>query len=65
MKADRRPALAQPRELAVLGPEIVTPLADAVRFVDRDEADRPRASMIQEAVAPLADQPLGRDVEQS
>jgi hypothetical protein len=31
--------LAQPSELAVLGPEIVAPLADAMRFVDGDEPD--------------------------
>ena len=28
-------------ELTVLGPEVVTPLTDAVGFVDRDEVDVP------------------------
>ena len=30
--------VAQLRELAVLRPEVMPPLADAVRLVDRDEA---------------------------
>ena len=51
-------------ELPVLGPEIVPPLADAVRLVDRDEADRRTASSVEETVAALAHQPLRRDVEQ-
>ena len=36
----RGPSLAQPAELAVLRPEVVAPLADAVRLVDGDEARR-------------------------
>src|SRR5262249_45203992 len=40
VKARVRPAIAQRRELAILGPEIVAPLADAVRLVDRDELRR-------------------------
>src|SRR6476646_2959724 len=40
VKAHRRPALAERRELAVFGPEVVAPLADAMRFVHGDEADR-------------------------
>ena len=65
MQADRRPAIAQPRQLAVLRTEVVAPLADAVRFVDRDETDRPRRQHGEEAVAAVADQPLGRHVQQS
>ena len=55
---------AQRAELPVLRPEVVPPLADAVRLVDGDEADAGSAEQRQEAVAALAGQPLGRDVEQ-
>ena len=65
VQADRRPAIAQPRQLAILRPEVMAPLADAVRLVDRDEADRPRRQHVEEPVAAVADQALGRDVEQS
>ena len=64
VQADRRPALAQPRELAILGTEVVAPLADAVRLVDGDEADRARRQQIQEPIGAIADQPLGRDIQQ-
>ncbi len=56
--------LAQHCELPVLGAEIVAPLADAVRFVDGDEARRPAAEQRHEPVPPLAYQPLGRDVQE-
>ena len=36
--ADAGQELAQPAELTILGPEVVPPLADAVRFVHGDEA---------------------------
>ena len=39
--ARRRETVAEERELAVLGPEVVAPLADAVGLVDRDEPDTP------------------------
>ena len=39
VQADAGEELTQPPELAILGPEVVPPLADAVRFVHRDEAD--------------------------
>ena len=53
-------------ELPVLGPEIVSPLADAVRFVDRDEADAAWTKAGgRNAVAAFADQPLGRHVQQA
>ena len=65
MQADAGQQLPQPPELPVLGPEIVSPLADAVRFVHRDEADAAGREQVEEAVAALADQPLGRDVEQA
>ena len=51
-------------ELPVLRPEIVSPLADAVRFVDGDE---PQARLLQQPpqrLAAVADEPLGRHVEQ-
>ena len=34
------PALVQHRQLQVVGPEVVTPLRDAVRLVDREQRDR-------------------------
>ena len=50
--------VAQPAELPVLGPEIVAPLADAVRFVDRDE---PHAGLLQHpAEAPGSPSPTSR-----
>ena len=64
VQADAGKQLAQPPELAVLGPEVVAPLADAVRFVDGDEADADRRQQRQKLVGAFADQPLGRDVEQ-
>jgi hypothetical protein len=51
MDADAGQQLAQAAELAVLRPEVMPPLADAVRFVDRDEAD---AACRQEREEPLA-----------
>ena len=61
---DAREIVAQPSELAVLRPEIVAPLADAVRLVDGDEAHAALLQHPPEALAALADQPLGRHVEQ-
>ena len=55
---------AQPAELAVLRPEVVAPVADAVRFVDGDEAHAPARELPLKAGAAIAHQPLGRDVEQ-
>ena len=40
VQADAGQQLPQPAELAVLRPKVVAPLADAVRFVDGDEARR-------------------------
>ena len=37
-----RPALVQHRELQVVGPEVVAPLRDAVRLVDREQRERAR-----------------------
>src|SRR5262245_23873234 len=62
--ADARQPLAQTPELPVLRPEIVSPLADAMRLVDGDEADAARREKRQEAVAAFAYQPFGRDVEE-
>jgi hypothetical protein len=39
-----REALGEVAEREVVGTEVVTPLADAVRLVDRDHAERPRCS---------------------
>src|SRR5687767_15086085 len=39
VQADAGEQVAKTTELAVLGAEVVPPLADAVRFVNRDETD--------------------------
>ena len=64
VQADAGKKLPQPAELAILGPEVVAPLADAVRFVNGDEADVNRRQHRQKRVGPFADQPLGRHVQQ-
>ena len=48
-------------ELHVLRPEVVSPLADAVRLVDGEQGDGHRVQQVEEAVEHQA---LGRDVEQ-
>ena len=48
-------------ELAVFGPEIVAPLRDAVRLVDREQRDLAAREHVEAA---LGQQPLGRDVQQ-
>ena len=55
---------AQRGELPVLRTEVVAPLADAVRLVHGDEADRLRRQPAIDDGAAFADQPLGRDVQQ-
>ncbi len=56
---------AKPPELAVLRTEIVSPLADAVRLVYRDEADIAAAPGARENVTCLPCQPFGRHVEEA
>ena len=49
------------RQLAIFGPEVMAPLADAVRFVDRKEAD---VRFLQHLLEAGRHQTFGRDVEQ-
>src|SRR4029078_678690 len=49
------------RELQIVGPEVVAPLRDAVRLVDREQRDLRRTELRQEA---LVVEVLGRDVQQ-
>ena len=65
VKADAGKHLAQPRQLPVLRTEVVSPLADAVRLVHRNEADVRSAELREERLAALAGQPLRRHVEQA
>ncbi len=58
-------SVAELAEPAVLGPEVVAPLADAVRFVHGDEAHADLSEPAHEAIAAIADQPFGRHVQQS
>jgi hypothetical protein len=62
MQADAGKPVAHRPELPVLRPEIVAPLADAVRLVDRDV--RHPAEPLDERLAALTGQPLRRHVEQ-
>ena len=65
VERDAREIVAQPSELPVLRPEIVAPLADAVRLVDRDEAHVRLLQQPPQRLAAFADQPLGRHVQQA
>ena len=57
-----RKMLAQFGKLAVFGPEIVAPFADAMRFIHRDEADLPP---LQIAEKTGEHEPFRRDVEEA
>ena len=60
----RRPEQAHRlAEPPVVGPEVVTPLRDAVSLVDRDQAE-PAGGRAQRVDEPRAAKPLGRDVDQ-
>ena len=54
----------QPRELTVFRSKVVPPLADAMGFVDRDEAHAARRQELQEMIAAFAHEALRRHVEQ-
>ena len=54
-------ALVQHLELEIVGPEIVAPLRDAVRLVDREQREPAAAEQVQE---PGRLQPLGRHVDE-
>ena len=55
------PALAQDGELQILRAEVVAPLRDAVRLVDREQRER---ELVEPGEETVAEEPLGRDVEQ-
>src|SRR5262245_1558417 len=55
-----RKTFMQYRELNILGPEIVSPLRDAVRFVDGEERELGASEQLEK---PRRQEPLGRDVE--
>ena len=55
------PALGELGEREVVGAEVVAPLRDAVRLVDREQGD---AAALEEPLGGLGVEPLGRDVEQ-
>ncbi len=56
-----REALGEDAELAILGAEVVAPLRDAVRLVDREQRDIDRRQQLQQA---RLHDPLRRDVEE-
>ena len=53
--------LDQPAQAAIVGPEVVAPLGDAVRLVDGDQAERQLAQPVDHV---RLGQALGRDIEQ-
>src|SRR4029077_15558750 len=57
--------LAQPSELAILRTEVVSPLADAVRFVDRHELQVRLLEQPPQRRPAVADQPLGWNIQQA
>ena len=59
---DLREAVAELGNLAILGSEVVAPLADAVGLVDGEEVHAPA---LQVGEHPGKHQPLGRGVEQA
>ena len=65
VEAHLRQRRAQRAELAVLRPEVVAPVADAVRLVDRHEAERAGGLQPRHPAAALAGNPFGRHVEQA
>ena len=58
---DAREPLGQHLELTVFGPEVVSPLGDAVRLVDGEQRQLRAREQRQ---GPLLQQPLGRNVEE-
>ena len=54
-------AVRQTCQLAIFGAELVAPLRDAMRLVDREQRERQARQPIHRAVA---QQPLGRDIQQ-
>src|SRR5436309_9076063 len=65
VKACAGQQVAKPPELPILGPEVMPPLADAVRLVNRDEAHAAGGEAMEKHLAALSNQPLGRDVQQA
>ena len=57
----RGEARLQPPQIAIVGPEVMPPLRDAVRFVDGDEG---QVQLGQPVEQPGRGQPLGRDIQQ-
>jgi hypothetical protein len=64
VETDLGPARAQLGELPVLGPEVMAPLADAVRFIDGHETDGAPSDDGVKAGAGRTHEPLGRDIQQ-
>ncbi len=64
VKADAGQHRPQPSELTIFGTEVVPPLADAVRFVDRHELHVALGEPVDEPVTALAGQTFRRYVEQ-
>src|SRR6185503_1462182 len=65
VQADAGQQLPETTELAIFGPEVVAPLADAVGFVHRHEADIAGRQPPDEALAALSHEPFRRDVQQA
>ena len=64
VKADAGQHRPQPSELSIFGTEVVPPLADAVRFVDRDELHVALGEAVDEPVTALPGQAFRGYIEQ-
>jgi hypothetical protein len=65
VKARGGQLLAKPGELPILGPEVMSPLADAVCLIDRDEAHVTRRQQVQKGFASFPDESLWRDIQKA
>ena len=64
VKGNAGQKLSEPSQLAILGPEVVAPLADAVGFVNRDKLDRTRRNQQEKTFAAIAHETFRRNAEQ-
>ena len=60
----RREEIEDARDAAVVGPEVVTPVADAVRFVDHEEPDARRDQREHLVAEAAVGEALGRDEQE-
>ena len=64
MQRDVREIVTQPSELPVLRTEIVSPLADAMRLVDRDESHARLLERLPKRLTAVADEAFRGEIQQ-